>query len=167
MKPYLEITGPFTGGVVGLHNMLIASTAFRAFLGVETEEQAAARTYLFDLDREPAELARLRPFAVIWPADRLDLDQYAGGQQNYLAGSGELVLVLTANDDHPKDSREGGLAFAAKLDAILLDLAGAAGRSDNLSIGRVGLFSRITHNPREDEAAAGSYWHAAFLVSWK
>jgi hypothetical protein len=163
----MEITGPITGGVVGLHNMLVASTAYRDFLGVDSEEAASARTYLFDLDRQPAELVRLRPFAVIWHADKLDLEQYAGGQQNFLQGSGELVLVLTDNDRHPKDSNAGGLDFAAKLDAILLDLAGAAGESDNLSIRRVGLFSRILHNPREDEASAGSYWHAAFLIGWK
>lgn len=163
----MEITGPITGGVVGLHNMLVASTAYRAFLGVENEKEASKRTYLFDLDRPPAELARLRPFAVIWPADKLDLEQYAGGEQNFLGSSGELVLVLTDNDKHPKDSTAGGLTFAASLDAILADLAGAAGRSDNLAIRRISLFSRILRNPREDEASAGAYWHAGLLVGWR
>jgi len=167
MEPSFEPAGPITRSVLALRRLVAVSTAFRRRVGVADEAAAHKKIFLFEYaDDDLTELHAARPFATIWPADRLDIEQTAGGARNWMRAGGELVLQLTDRDRYPRDRTLSGLDFAGWIDRVVFDdVRSLAGSNDYLTINHVSFLQTITHNPRADDPA-GAYWHCALLVRW-
>lgn len=175
MSLYMELlvadpsVGPLTGSIQALERMLSYCPAFQTRVEAATAAEALKHIFLFDYEAETAaELRRARPFAAIWPADRLDLDQVAGGQRIAVKCSGELVLLLTDTDRHPgmERRRESYLDFVGWVDQIILWLKDHSNESDYLTISKISFLQGVAHSPKKDEKSEGAYYHCALLVEW-
>jgi len=162
--------GPIDASLLAAERLLAESTAFQRRGGWANAAEARQQgIYLFEtFEENPAQLHRRRPFAAIWHADASDLEQYAGGQRNFLEPSGELVLMLTDRDRYPANRRQSGLDFCGWLSQVLCrDMAGHSAVSDRLPITAMRWLVRPTHSPALDEPSAGAYWHCGVLLTWK
>ena len=160
--------GRITFGVFALADMIAASTTFQAKVGAEDAAGAMAHIYRWQLrPAAAATLQSLRPCAVIWQANVLDLAPYAGGSFNMLGGHGGLMLILTDADASARAGRQAsGDAFAAFVDGVLNEVTPLAGASDNLDLTGLSLLEPISHSRAWDDAAVGAYWEAVFLAEW-
>lgn len=164
---YPAATGPITEGVFGLARLLRESAAFRALVGADDEATAEGSIWLWDLRTEdPLVLQRLRPFAAIWPADQLDLSQYAGGSQIWLAGGGAVVLLLTDVDRDLSARASAAYQFHNAIDTILTEILDGAGLDDRLPIRFAGFLQAPAHSPLKDRGSDGDYWHVAYLFRY-
>ena len=158
--------GPLTSGVLQLRRLVAESAAFQARVGATDDVDARLKVKTWDYEDDPVLLQNARPFACVWPADRQDFDQVAGGGQNWLAGHGDVVLILTDRDRHPGDREASGTDFAGWVDEVLADIVAAAGLSDRMAITAVKLLQRPLRTATRDEPSTGAFWQVAFVVSW-
>lgn len=164
--------GPITSAVLAVERMLVESEAFRRRVAGEAEgtgNAAREKVFLFWLHDDPATLARLRPFAIIAPADQLDLQQYAGGQKNYLRAGGQILVILSDRErqtDPRPDGRLAGLDFCGFVDEVLRDLRGMAGRDTFPQLSEITLLQKPVRVDPKDAPSAGRYWDCAFLLNW-
>lgn len=173
MPPTLDSPkGPITSAVLAVERMLLESEAFRRRVAGEAEgtyQAARDKIFLFWLRDDPPALARQRPFAVVAPADQLDLTQYAGGQRNYLRAGGQIVVILSDREryeDARLDGRQSGLDFCGWVDEVLRDLHQMAGRDTFPSLSEITLLSKPARVDPRDEPSGRRYWDCALLLSW-
>ncbi len=172
--------GPLTGGVLGLERLVAESAFFRGRDGIDAGadlDLAKQHIFLFDFFKEdPDEIQRARPFAALWPADLLNLQEISPGAKYFLEPGGELVMVLTDRDRYPglTNRRQSGLDFCTWVDQVLLDIAAAAGTDDvagteaqRLNIREIRLLQGVAHSHPKDAPSAGEFWHCAFLICWR
>lgn len=158
--------GPITSAVYQLRRLVAESAAFQSRCGAADSAAAKKRVKCWDFEDDPILLQKARPFAVIWPADRFDLDQVAGGARNWLLGGGDLVLIISDVDRAAGDREASGAEFAGWIDAVLIDMADLAGDDDRIQLRHISFLRRPMRTATKDEASAGAFWEVAFLVSW-
>ena len=164
----MDIKGPITGSVAGLMRLVAESSAFQTRTGSADQAEAERHVKRWDFRDQPELIQAARPFAAIWPASALDFQQFAGGDANYLAASGALVLLVTDQDPMPRGSREeSGDDFAGWIDEVINDIKQNAGRDDRLTVHRMSFLQPLLHSPDWDDPSAGSYWDVFFLVEWR
>jgi len=165
------VKGPFTAGVYGLTRLVAESAAFQR--RTKSTDWKAAEKHIERWGYKAFETGQLaamvvatqQPRAAIWPASRVELTQYAGGDHNYLKGGGSLVWVLADADRYTPDARDDSAGdFAAWVDEVLQNIRHNAGRDDRLGVYQIGLLMPFAHSPVTDSA---SYWHVTFLVDWR
>lgn len=161
-----EEVGPITSAVYQLRRLVAESAAFRTRVEAEDAEAAKAQIKTWDYEDDPVELQKARPFACVWPADKFDLAQVAGGGQSLFSSGGDLVLILTDIDRHPDDREASAADFAGWVDTILLEIAAVAGVDDRLCIRRVTFLQRPLRTATKDEPSAGAFWQTALLIEW-
>ncbi|HUX14940.1 MAG TPA: hypothetical protein VMW52_00620 [Phycisphaerae bacterium] len=160
-----KITGIITAGVHGVVRMVAESRAFQRRVGAADDHEARKHIKRWDFRNDEELLHDARPFAAVWPADRYQQTQYAGGEQNWLKGSGGFVLLLTDKDNLPVEQRdESGDDFAAWVDEVVNDLRGLVGRDDHLMVREISLLRPIAHSPDWEKGEDYSYWHVAIVL---
>jgi len=160
-------TGVITKPILGLERLVAESTAFQRRRKVSGDVEARRHIHLFDYSDDPNTLSHARPFAAIWPADPVILSMIAGGTRNWMIAAGDLVLVLTDNDNYPgrENRRKSGLDFAGFVETVIRDVRNNAGRDDRLDVR--GLDPIVfAHSAERDAPTAGEFWQAAFQVHW-
>jgi len=164
-EPY-EV-GPITSAVYQLRRLVAESAAFQTRVGAADVAAAKAKVITWDYEDDPVNLQKARPFGGVWPADKFDLVQVAGGGQSLFSSGGELVLILTDIDRHPDDREASAADFAGWVDTILLEIAAIAGVDDRLCIRRVTFLERPLRTATKDEPSAGAFWQTALLIEWE
>lgn len=161
-------TGPITGMALGLRRLVAESEAFQRERGVGNSAEAEPHVKLFSYEvPDPKDIKEARPFAAIWPS-ALTWEKFAGGDRNHLRPSGDLVLLLTANDTTGSevDETDADLAFAGWIDRVIGDVAKRAGQDDRLSVlSIVGADPLVRRSASKDDPG-GAYLWAQFTVSW-
>jgi hypothetical protein len=165
------VKGPFTAGVFGLTRLVAESAAFQR--RTKATDWKTAQDHIEQWGYKAWEsggLAALvvkteQPRAAIWPASRVELTQYAGGDHNYLKGGGSLTWVLADADRFAPGARDESAAdFAGWVDAVLQDIRHNAGRDGRLGVYQVGLLLPFAHSSVRENA---SYWQVVFVVDWR
>lgn len=159
-------TGVITTPILGLERLVAESTAFQRRRKVSNDVEARKHIHLFDYEDHPNTLKRARPFAAIWPADPVILSTIAGGTRNWMIAAGDLVLILTDNDNFPgrDNRRRSGLDFAGFVEGVIRDVRNNAGRDDRLNVR--GLETILFAHSASRDAPSGEFWEAAFQVHW-
>jgi hypothetical protein len=159
--------GPLSSGVYQLQRLVAESAAFRARVAIADVTAAKAKVKIFEYEADAATIANERPYACVWPGEKLDLAAVSGGANTLFRPSGELVLILTDNDRHPGEREASAADFVGWVDQVLLDILAAAGVDDRMTIRHVSLAARPARTPTKDEASAGAFWDVVWVVHWE
>jgi len=162
-----EEVGLITSSIYQVARLVSESSAFQTRVGAADAAAALLNVTTWDYEDDPVALQAARPFACVWPADKFDLTQVAGGGNSLFSGQMEVVLILSDIDRAPGDRSASAANFAGWLDRVLADVAAAAGIDDRVPIKHVSFLQRPLRTATKDEPSAGAYWQAAFLlVCW-
>jgi hypothetical protein len=157
--------GLITSAVYQLRRLVAESAAFQTRVEAADAEGALVHIKTWDYEDDPVAVQAARPFACIWPADKLDFDQLSGGGNSLFGGVIDLVLILTDFDRQPGDREASGADFAGWIDEVISDLAALAGVDDRIAIRRMTFLQRPLRTATKDEPSAGAYWQAALLLT--
>lgn len=163
----MDAVSPIAVAAEKLARMVALSPTFRGEL---SPEAAAARIHRRFLHGAPA-----RPAAAIGQADAHSLELIAGGAQNHLRESGQLVLYLT-RDTPPEfhDDPLGAEADAANwFGAVARDVAALSAADDptspwgesHLAIVRMQR-QALFENDEEDWNSLGRFFFTLYAVDW-
>lgn len=156
-------SGPDRLAAESLRAMVSESATFQAELLVTTATEAQDRIFLRRVD--PA--TERRPYAMITIDRPTSWSLDSGGAQNFLIGSGSLILILQRDTD--ENLYDDGLAAEyAALDFfgnVIKELADMSGSDGNLAIRRVTAIE-FAETPEEDREALGRFFWLACQVEW-
>jgi hypothetical protein len=164
-------TGPLAAPLAALRQMIAASAAFQAWVGVTGQPDALARSLeRVHLLTNPSDADR--PFAII---DFVDLarerDRVINGRTFQLRSGSGLVVWFRADAGAGLDEPDASVDYCNRLGAVWEDLERAAGVTTDptnptaLAINLIELAISPTRVEVEKRRRSGDYFEAALTVS--
>lgn len=169
-------------GSISLTEALLRSTlaglsAFRTFVGVATEDEAAAHVYHSSLPPMTkghesytlAELRQYRPYAIIWTQETgngFRWSNAAGYGASHVSGRLLARLIREVPDALANDQSAADVDFTNQIGAICDALIVAGQTPENLSVQAITLYSGPERNPEEEHHAVGSLQGVTLLIEW-
>jgi hypothetical protein len=151
-----------------LADTLAAATSVQTRFGV-SDATAALQRIVWPVLESEHEIREYLPGIVLSVGDKFDLEQVAGGSQNFLrpANSGSSILMTLADKAaFPDDLRCSYRDFGNWVGSVIADLIDIAGQSDQLSIVGIRQDLPIVACSKEEQDSFGLYFMASFWIDW-